>query len=284
VLEDERFDWIVIDEATQATAPATILALLHASDGARLVLAGDHHQLPPTILSVEAERQGLGVTVFEQSVARWHDTVRCLLDTQYRMNEAIMRFPSEHFYEGRLHAAPVVAGHRLTDLEGVAHLPLTFDPLEWIDTAGMGFAEERGADGESIANPEEAALVARLVRELLDAGVAPTAMAVITPYAAQVRRLRDLLDGIEGLEIGTVDGFQGREKEAVVVSLVRSNDQGEVGFLADVRRMNVAWTRARRKLLVVGDTATLGGHPFYREMLTYVEVEGTYRSAWELTS
>ncbi len=282
LLDERTFDWIVVDEATQATAPAVILALLHANEEARLVLAGDHHQLPPTILSLDAQRQGLGVTLFERAVAQWGDRVRSLLEIQYRMHAAIMDFPSMHFYEGRLHASPSVAGHLLRDLEGVKDVPLTSTPLEWIDTAGMGFSEERGADGESVANPEEAALVSRLVRDLIDAGLTGPQMAVIAPYSAQVRLLRDLLRGVDGIEVGTVDGFQGREKEAVVVSMVRSNDVGEVGFLADVRRMNVAWTRARRKLLVVGDTGTLCALEFYREMLAYVEMAGVYRTAWEL--
>lgn len=281
LLQDETFDWIIIDEATQATAPATIVPLLRAGNIARLVLAGDHHQLPPTVVSPEAVRQGLAVTVFERAVARWGDTVRTLLEVQYRMHETLMCFPSRRFYEGRLQAAEAVRAHLLRDLPGVEDSPLTATPLEWIDTAGRGFAEEREGDGESIANPEEAAFVARRVHDLLAAGVPPAAIAVITPYAAQVRRLRDLLAGVPALEIGTVDGFQGREKEAVVVSLVRSNDTGDVGFLADVRRMNVAWTRARRKLLIVGDTATLAAHPFYAEMLEYVEAEGRYRTAWD---
>ena len=135
--------------------------------------------------------------------------------------------------------------------------------VTFIDTAGAGYDEEQEPDGESRLNPQEAALVARKVQALLDAGVAPEAIAVIAPYAAQVRRLRAEL-AVPGLEIDSVDGFQGREKEAVVLSLVRSNRAGEVGFLADVRRLNVALTRARRKVVIVGDSATLACHPFYQ--------------------
>ena len=133
---------------------------------------------------------------------------------------------------------------------------------------------------KSRLNPREAELAAKKVRQLLDAGVRPADMAVIAPYAAQVRRLRELLP-VPGLEVDSVDGFQGREKEAVVFTLVRSNPEGEIGFLGDVRRTNVALTRARRKLVVIGDSATLANHPFYQRMLTYFESIGAYTSVWE---
>ena len=135
-------------------------------------------------------------------------------------------------------------------------------------------------DGESRLNPSEARLVARKVREILEAGVVAADVAVIAPYAAQVRRLREEL-AVPGLEIDSVDGFQGREKEAVVLSLVRSNPEGEIGFLADVRRMNVALTRARRKLLVIGDSATLSCHPFYESLFGHYQAAGAYHSVWE---
>ena len=158
---------------------------------------------------------------------------------------------------------------------------LTEWPVEFIDTAGAGYDEELEPDGESRLNRQEAELVARKVRELLDAGVAAGGIAVISPYGAQVRLLREMLD-VPGLEIDSVDGFQGREKEAVVISLVRSNAKGEIGFLADIRRMNVAMTRARRKLLIVGDSATLGGHPFYSRLLEYCDAIGAYGTVWEM--
>jgi superfamily I DNA and/or RNA helicase len=168
----------------------------------------------------------------------------------------------------------------LRDLSGVQANPLTETPVQFIDTAGAGFDEEVEPDGESRLNPSEARLVARKVRALLEAGVAAADVAVIAPYAAQVRRLREELD-VPGLEIDSMDGFQGREKEAVVLSLVRSNTEGEIGFLADVRRMNVAMTRAQRKLLVIGDSATLAAHPFYRRWLEYVEAIGAYHTVWD---
>jgi len=168
----------------------------------------------------------------------------------------------------------------LSELPGVAANDLTTCRIHFIDTAGASFDEEREADGDSKFNPQEAALLARKVEGLLTAGVSPADIAVIAPYAAQVRLLRERLS-VPGLEIDSVDGFQGREKEAVVVSLVRSNPEAEIGFLADVRRMNVALTRARRKLIVVGDSSTLAVHPFYQELFAYFEQVRAYHSVWE---
>jgi len=152
-----------------------------------------------------------------------------------------------------------------------------------VDTSGRGHEEETPEGSDSKQNPGEADLVAAEVRRLLALGLAPDAIAVISPYDAQVQRLRQALaaEAERGLEVDTVDGFQGREKEAVIVSLVRSNDAGEVGFLADVRRMNVALTRARKKLVVVGDGATVARHAFYARFLEHAERSGAWRSAWE---
>jgi ATP-dependent RNA/DNA helicase IGHMBP2 len=199
---------------------------------------------------------------------------------QYRMHDAIMTFSSREFYDGNLRADASVSGHRLCDLAGVRTEPLTETPVEFIDTAGAGYDEELEPDGESRRNPQEAALVEQKVRALLDAGVAATDIAVIAPYGAQVRLLRERL-ATPGLEIDSVDGFQGREKEAVVLSLVRSNPDGDIGFLADVRRTNVALTRARRKLLVIGDSATLSALPFYQRLFGYFEECGAYRTVWD---
>jgi superfamily I DNA and/or RNA helicase len=151
--------------------------------------------------------------------------------------------------------------------------------LEFVDTAGAGYDEELEPDGESRLNAQEAEIVRRRVQTLLDHGLPARDIAVVTPYAAQARHLRSIL-AVEELEIDTVDGFQGREKEAVVISLVRSNPQGEIGFLHDVRRMNVALTRARRKLTVIGDSSTIGGHPFYARLLEHFERHGEYRTVW----
>jgi superfamily I DNA and/or RNA helicase len=270
-LAGRRFPLAVVDEATQAVEPALYLALLRAE---RAVLAGDHLQLPPTVLSAAAQEGGLGVSLFERLVPLAGPAARVTLAEQHRMNQRIMAFPSEALYGGALRAHPSVRDRAIDDA-----------PLEVVDTAGRGFEEETPAGSDSKQNAGEAELAADEVRRLLAAGLAPADVAVISPYEAQVQRIRQLLrDEVEGgLEVDTVDGFQGREKEAVVVSLVRSNDAGEVGFLADVRRMNVALTRARAKLVVVGDGATVSRHPFYERFLRHAEAAGAWRSAWERT-
>lgn len=278
LLGDREFDLVVIDEAGQCTLPSVWQAVLRAE---RLILAGDHCQLPPTVLSDEASRAGMRRSMMERIIDREGESCFRRLTVQYRMHELIMGFSSESFYDGELIADASVKEHRLCDLTPVSETPLTSDPIEFIDTAGAEFDEQTEADGESRLNPKEANLIVRLVRELLEAGVEGEQIAVIAPYAAQVRRLRDRLD-LTGLEIDTVDGFQGREKEVVLLTMVRSNDRGEIGFLADTRRTNVAMTRARRKLVMVGDSATLGRNPFYASMLEYFEQAGAYRSVWEL--
>ncbi len=166
------------------------------------------------------------------------------------------------------------------DLENVEASELTSTPLLFVDTAGANWDEELEPDGESKRNPQEAEFVLEKARQLVEAGVAAKDIAIIAPYAAQVRLLRSQND-LKSLEIDTVDGFQGREKECTLITLVRSNPIGEIGFLGDVRRMNVALTRARRKLIVVGDSATLGGNEFYQQMLEYFDSKQAYRSVWE---
>lgn len=277
VLGQRTFDLAVIDEASQSTEPACWLPLLRCQ---RVVLAGDHCQLPPTILSSEAARQGFGVSLMERLVSLYGEQVTRRLDVQYRMHESIMTFSSRQFYDGELQAHESVRCHLLRDVPGVVSDALTDTPVTFIDTAGAGYDEEADPSGASRRNPREATLVRRKVEALLKSGVPAEAIAVIAPYSAQVRLLRERLK-VPGLEIDSVDGFQGREKEAVVLSLVRSNPTGEVGFLADVRRMNVALTRARRKILIIGDSATLANHPFYQELLTYFESIDAYHSVWE---
>jgi superfamily I DNA and/or RNA helicase len=288
LLGDREFDLCVIDEAGQATEPQCWIPLPRSK---RLVLAGDHRQLPPTIVSDEAKKGGLGESLLERLAIRTPAAAR-MLTVQYRMHRSIMEFSSREFYDGRLEADASVAEHRLADLPGVTECvlspTLTTAAVEFIDTSGAGYDESQEPDGESRLNEQEARFVTYKVRQLLDCGIRGDQIAVIAPYAAQVRRLRELFEqagieqaGMERVEVDSVDGFQGREKEAVVVTLVRSNPEGEIGFLSDVRRMNVALTRARRKLLVVGDGATLAGHTFYKDLLDYVEQIGAYRSVWE---
>lgn len=277
LLRDRIFPWVVIDEAGQATEPAAWIATLRAD---KLILAGDHCQLPPTVVSPEAERGGLGRSLLERVAEQYGPTVTRRLDVQYRMHAAIMGFSSQEFYDGSQHADASVAEHLLRDLPGVETSELTEFPVLFIDTAGASYDEEQDEQTGSRTNPREAELVAKYVERLTTAGVAAGDIAVITPYAAQARLLTQQLQ-LPELEIDTVDGFQGREKEAVILSFVRSNERGEIGFLADTRRTNVALTRARRKLIVIGDSATVGCHPFYARLLTYLEQNGVYRSAWE---
>lgn len=277
ILGDRRFDLAVIDEAGQTTEPACWIPLLRSD---RLVLAGDPFQLPPTVISTEAAQAGIAVSLLERLMAAHGEKVARRLTIQYRMHEQIQAFSSAQFYEGTLLPDASVATHLLSDLPGVEVDDFTSSPLEFVDTAGAGYDEQLEPDGESRLNPQEASVVQRRVRQLLERGIAAREIAVISPYAAQVRLLRELLSNDE-LEIDTVDGFQGREKEAVIISLVRSNDRGEIGFLGDIRRMNVALTRARRKLIVIGDSATIGGQPFYGRLLSHFEAQGAYRTVWQ---
>jgi superfamily I DNA and/or RNA helicase len=277
ILGQRTFDLAVIDEACQSTEPGCWIPLVRCR---RVVLAGDHCQLPPTVLSQQAAEQGFGVSLLERLVALHGDAVTRRLKVQYRMHESIMAFSSLEFYEADLEADASVRGHLLHDLPGVAANALTETAVQFIDTAGAGYEEQLEPDGESRLNPQEAQMVCRKVEALLEAGVSAGDIAVIAPYAAQVRLLREKLR-VPGLEIDSVDGFQGREKEAVVISLVRSNTDGAIGFLADVRRMNVALTRARRKLLVIGDSATLAAEPFYQRLIEYWEAIGAYHTVWE---
>lgn len=276
LLGNRRFDLVVIDEACQSTEPGCWIPLTRAE---RVVLAGDHRQLPPTVLSSEAKRQGYDRSLFERLADSQQSLVRRLL-IQYRMHAAIMEFSSLEFYDAELLADPSVASHLASEMADVQTIPLTTAPLEFIDTAGAGYDEEIEPAGQSRMNRREAELVVKKIEALLSAGIQPQHIGIITPYSAQVRLLREKLPE-SALEIDTVDGFQGREKEVIVISFVRSNEENDIGFLADLRRTNVAMTRARRKLLMIGDSATLAVDPFYARLIAQVEMHGQYRSVWE---
>ncbi|HZN59744.1 MAG TPA: IGHMBP2 family helicase [Planctomycetota bacterium] len=279
LLAGAEFDRLVIDEAAQALEASCWIPLHRA---ARVVLVGDHRQLPPTIQSPIAEREGLGVTLFERLAERLGAAAMRMLTVQYRMHERIMEWPSRELYSSRLVAHPSVARHLLEQLAGIATIDETSAPLWFIDTAGCGFEEEQEAEGGSRRNEGEAGVVAAHLQRLLDAGVPARSIGVITPYNAQVDCLRSRLGAAHpDLEIGTVDGFQGREKEAILISLVRSNPRGEVGFLADDRRTNVAVTRARRHLAIVGDSATISRHEVLSRLVDHCQASGEYRSAYE---
>jgi ATP-dependent RNA/DNA helicase IGHMBP2 len=197
------------------------------------------------------------------------------------MHETIMGFSSQQFYEGKLVADESVRAHTIEELPGVQPAPLTSQPLIYVDTAGAGYEEAWNDLLESRENEGEARLALYLYQELRTAGVPAKSIALLSPYVAQVRLLRQLAGHDEGIEIGSIDGYQGREKEAIILSLVRSNDKGEVGFLGDTRRMNVAMTRARRLLVVLGDSTTLSRHPFYLKFIEYADKHEAHHSAWE---
>ncbi|HET6982707.1 MAG TPA: AAA domain-containing protein, partial [Myxococcaceae bacterium] len=274
-LSSLRFPLALVDEATQATEPLTLLAFLRAE---RVVLAGDHRQLPPTILSEEAAARGLSTSLFERLLALHGDGVRQMLREQYRMNAELMELPSRAFYGGELRAHPSVASRTLaTVLPGTT---IDAPPLLFLDTAGKGWEEVAPPGSESLENPGEAEVVVARARALVAAGLDPGQIAVITPYRAQAAHISPALEGL-GIEVDTVDAFQGREAEAVLVSCVRSNADGRLGFLTDLRRMNVALTRAKVHAFVVGDSATLGHHPFYAGVIERAQLLGGYRSAWE---
>jgi superfamily I DNA and/or RNA helicase len=280
VLGDRLFDLAVVDEACQSTEPGIWPVVLRAN---RIILAGDHCQLPPTVLSTEAATEGFAVSMMERLVRDLGHSVTRQLTVQYRMHCDIMGFSSNEFYANSLVADASVANHVLEDIVGMMPSELTATPLLFIDSAGANWDEQLEPDGESKLNPEEGRLLLKLLEELIETGLNPRDIAVIAPYAAQVRWLRDHYRGAK-VEIDTVDGFQGREKEAVLISMVRSNAEAEIGFLGDQRRMNVAMTRARRKLIVIGDSTTLGNHAFFARMLEYFEKHSSYRSVWEFMS
>ncbi len=275
LLKDRQFDLLVVDEAGQATEPSLWPAILRCH---RLVLVGDHQQLPPTVLSPQAAKEGLSKSLMEHCAEQVPDC-SVLLKTQYRMHQDIMGFSNSYFYQDSLQAAEAVKNHQLEDLAGIEAAPWP-EHMRFIDTAGAGYDEVQPEDGQSIDNPQEAELVVRYVQRLLAAGLPGSDIAVISPYAAQVRQLNELLGDCD-VEIDTVDGFQGREKEAVVISMVRSNPDGQLGFLKDFRRMNVALTRAKRALVMGADSACLGAEPFYAQLIEYFERVQGYHTVWE---
>ncbi len=276
ILGDREFTTCIIDEAAQALEPASWIPIIRSK---RVILAGDPFQLPPTVKSKEAERGGFGITLLEKALER-HGR-NALLEVQYRMNERIMGFSNAYFYAGKLRAGPGIAERTLP---GVT-LP---ESVVFIDTAGTGFEEKLHPQFKSRYNDGELdILVEHLL--LLQGSIPPEyplpEIAVISPYREQVVRAEERLEVAAlaplNITINTVDGFQGREREVVYLSLVRSNTRSEIGFLADYRRMNVALTRAKLQLVVIGDSATIGNDPFFAGFLTYVERMGTYQTAWE---
>jgi ATP-dependent RNA/DNA helicase IGHMBP2 len=283
VMRGKKFKTAFVDEAAQALEPATWIPVLRSE---RIIFAGDHFQLPPTIKSNEAARSGLAETLFEKGIAR-HPEMSSMLQVQYRMHQDIMEFSSRYFYKDELIAHETVKNQLLRPNQ---------PPVEFIDTAGCGFTEMQDPETLSRYNEEEAHLLIRQVEKLIEEiGVEEwqkdeLTMGIITPYRAQVDHLNKLAEASAVLtplkkmiSINTVDAFQGQERDIIAISFVRSNNEGEVGFLGDIRRTNVAMTRARKKLIMVGDTATLGSHPFYLELIEFVQSREFYKSAFELT-
>ncbi|MES2628186.1 MAG: DEAD/DEAH box helicase family protein, partial [Bacteroidota bacterium] len=249
-----------------------------------VVLAGDHCQLPPTIKSDAAARSGLNTTLLEKCVAL-HPEAVVLLEEQYRMNRLIMKYPSQVFYSDALKAHESVAEHLLAPGDAA---------LRFIDTAGCGFDEKQ--DGTSISNPEEAAFLFKhlglTVAELAKTYTAEQvpSIGIISPYKQQIYQLReqlintpDLQPYLNSITINTIDSFQGQERDMIYISMTRSNSEGTIGFLSDIRRMNVAMTRARKKLVVIGDSATLSQLPFYDDFITHTQEQLAYQSAWEFS-
>lgn len=271
LLDGMKFGTLFIDEAAQVLEAACWIPIRRAT---RVILAGDHCQLPPTIKSIAAMKGGLDKTLMQRIVECKPEAVT-LLKMQYRMNEDIMRFSSDWFYNGQVEAAPMVKYRGILDLDKA---------IEWKDTSGNAYHEEFVGDNFGRINKEEAQLTLlslaeyfvrigrqRIIDERIDVGI-------ISPYRAQVQYLRHLIKKTDFykpfrkiISVNTVDGFQGQERDIIVISMVRSNEEGQIGFLRDLRRMNVAITRARMKLIILGDSATLIRHPFYRRLKEYID-------------
>ncbi|MDI1322829.1 MAG: AAA domain-containing protein [Algoriphagus sp.] len=286
-LKGMNFDVVFIDEAAQGLEAATWIPILKAK---KVVLAGDHCQLPPTIKSQIAAKEGLAETLFEKVIQR-KPIAAHMLQVQYRMPEAIMGFSNEWFYKGKLIADESTKSHFFSPDES---------SLEWIDTAGSGYSDQLESESLSTFNPEEARFACTYLNELIKRiGIGQFRqnnwnIGLIAPYGAQVRLLRKLIFETydfpnlkafaDMITIDTVDGFQGQERDLMMISLVRSNEKGEIGFLSDIRRMNVALTRAKRKLVIIGDSGTLAQNPFFDGLLKYFEEKNAYRSVWEFIS
>ncbi len=273
-----KYDTVVIDEAGQALEPACWIPAVKTK---KLVLAGDHCQLPPTVKSSAAKT--LEKTLMEKLVDV-HPAAVVMLDEQYRMHERIMAYSSAQFYHNALQAHESVKDHRLFAGD---------QPLLFVDTAGCGFDEKQ--DGTATSNPEEGAFLYRHLTHLVktlsplyETGHFPS-IGVISPYRRQVEWLQDALNNQptllpyrSSITVNTIDSFQGQERDIIYISLTRSNTENRIGFLTDIRRMNVAMTRARKKLVVIGDSGTLSQYPFYAGFISYAEEHDAYQSAWEL--
>lgn len=258
VSKDNQFKTIVMDEAGQCLQPfAWVVLQPHFR---KIVLAGDPFQLPPTVISFEAAKHGLETSILEISLLA-HPAI--LLNTQYRMSGQMVGFSNDYFYQNQL----ITPEKRSVEK----------DSIFFYDTAGTGFEEEQGENGNSLSNPGEIELATKIIDHL---GLSKETTAFISPYSGQISLA--IAQEIEVIKTATIDSFQGQEIPNVILSLVRSNPQHEIGFLKDYRRMNVALTRAKQKLIIIGDSSTIGNDLFYKKMLDYLEQQDGYRTAWEL--
>ncbi|MBP7821720.1 MAG: AAA family ATPase [Saprospiraceae bacterium] len=272
-----KFNTVVIDEAAQALEPACWIAMAKAK---KVIMAGDPFQLPPTVKSYQAQREGLSTTLLERCLTTLPESN--LLNIQYRMNKLIMGFSNDYFYQNKLVAH-----------ESVAERRLDFDinsPIQFIDTAGCGFDEKSNALWQSKSNPDEYHIIREhLISMIENSDIAQEALpriAIISPYSDQVNFIKEEIKSEPlfahlDIDVNSIDGFQGQEREIIYISLVRSNDKQDIGFLNDYRRMNVAMTRAMKKLVIIGDSATIGLNKFYSKFLDYCERHQSYHTAWE---
>lgn len=284
-LSRKTFQTLFFDEASQALEAVSWIPLLKCR---RVIFSGDHFQLPPVVKSLQAKKEGLDTTMLDRLTK--YENVSSLLTRQYRMHQRIMEFSNGYFYNNELEADVSVKESLLSNNED---LELLSKPIELVDTAGRGFDELQNPETLSLSNAGEADLLFKHLEMLLQQysysePAYPVSVGIISPYKEQIELLKEKLVAfdysaypVSEMAVKTIDGFQGEERDIIYISLVRSNGDSEIGFLSDIRRMNVALTRAKKKLVVIMDTATIGNHPFYKAFIEYCESYGYYKSAWE---
>ena len=284
-LANKQFSTLFFDEASQALEAISWIPLLKCK---RVIFSGDHFQLPPVVKSIKAKQEGLAETMLDRCIK--HPHISTLLTRQYRMHQHIMQFSNHYFYNNELEADATVKETLLSLNEDIDILNI---PVELIDTSGCSFDELQNPETLSLSNVGEANLVFKHLELLLQqyqfsGEEQKLSIGIISPYKEQIELLKEKLVEfdysaylVSELAVKTIDGFQGEERDVIYISLVRSNENSEIGFLSDIRRMNVALTRAKKKLVVIMDTATIGNHPFYKSFIEYCEKNGFYKSAWE---
>lgn len=272
ILEGYNFETLIIDEGSQALEAESWTAMLKAK---RTIIAGDHKQLPPTVKSNEAAKMGLSETILDRMTGQLEESF--LLNIQYRMHDNILAFSNQEFYNNELVSATFVKNRSIPNDQNI---------VTFIDTSGCGFEEKRGKEGRSYWNEGECHIIREHILAQGPLYTPELSIGIISPYSGQVGKLKTYFGEDEYLRkldttINSIDGFQGQEKDVIYLSLVRSNDRGEIGFLKDYRRLNVAITRARYKLVIIGDMSTLANDPLYNRLADHIEANATYQSAWE---